>query len=199
MGSGTEERGEEQMVTTAASSANVTAAKPKISGAVLSAPLKTVLPQDAKTDLNEAFKALGYISEDGLTNENSPESEEVKAWGGQTVLSSQTDKKDTFKFKLIESLNVEVLKEVYGADNVTGTLATGITVKANANELSEHSLVIEMTLKNGSVKRIVIPRGKVSEIGEIGYKDGEPIGYELTITALPDDQGNTHYEYMQGA
>ena len=40
MGSGTEERGEEQMVTTAASSANVTAAKPNISGAVSSAPLK---------------------------------------------------------------------------------------------------------------------------------------------------------------
>lgn len=199
MGSETEGRGEDRMVTTAASSANVTAAKPNISGAVSSAPLKTTLPQDAKTDLNEAFKTLGYISEDGLTNENSPESEEVKAWGGQTVLSSQTDKKDTFKFKLIESLNVEVLKEVYGANNVTGTLATGITVKANANELPEHSLVIDMMLKNGSVKRIVIPRGKVSEIGEIGYKDGDPIGYELTITALPDDQGNTHYEYMQGA
>ena len=199
MGSETEERGENQMVTTAASSANVTAAKPNISGAVSSAPLKTALPQNAKTALNEAFKTLGYISEDGLTNENSPESEEVKAWGGQTVLSSQTDKKDTFKFKLIESLNVEVLKEVYGADNVTGTLTTGITVKTNANELPEHSLVIDMMLKNGSVKRIVIPRGKVSEIGEIGYKDGEPIGYELTITALPDDQGNTHYEYMQGA
>lgn len=199
MGSETEGRGENRMVTTAASSANVTAAKPNISGAVSSAPLKTALPQDAKTALNEAFKTLGYISEDGLTNENSPESEEVKAWGGQTVLSSQTDKKDTFKFKLIESLNIEVLKEVYGADNVTGTLATGITVKANANELPEHSLAIDMMLKNGSVKRIVIPRGKVSEIGEIGYKDGDPIGYELTITALPDDQGNTHYEYMQGA
>ena len=198
MGSGTEERGENQMVTTAAASANVTAAKPNISGAVSSAPLKTALPQDAKTELNEAFKTLGYISEDGLTNENSPESEEVKAWGGQTVLSSQTDKKDTFKFKLIEGLNIDVLKEVYGEANVTGTLADGITVKVNASELPEHILVIDMILKNGSVKRIVIPRGKVSEIGEIGYKDGEPVGYELTITALPDDQGNNHYEYIQG-
>ena len=181
------------------SSANVTAAKPKIGGAVSSAVLGTTLPTNAKDTLNAAFKTLGYISEDGLTNENSPESEEVKAWGGQTVLSSQTDKKDTFKFKLIAGLNIDVLKEVYGEDNVTGTLATGITVKVNASELPEHVLVIDMILKNGSVKRIVIPRGKVSEIGEIGYKDGEPVGYELTITALPDDQENNHYEYIQGA
>nr|DAL55387.1 MAG TPA_asm: tail protein [Caudoviricetes sp.] len=60
-------------------------------------------------------------------------------------------------------------------------------------------MVIDILLKNKNFQRIVIPRGKVSEIGEVSYKDGEPIGYELTITALPDDQGNTHYKYIQGA
>ena len=176
---------------------NVSTAKPRIGGAVYSAPLGTVLPTNAISEVGAEFKGLGYISEDGMSNENTPESETIKAWGGDIVATPQTEKIDTFTYTLIEATNIDVLKEIYGQSNVEGDLDTGITIKANNQELEEHALIIDMVLKGGVLKRIVIPNGKVTEIGEVEYQDEEAIGYETTVTAIPDEAGNTHYEYLQ--
>lgn len=178
---------------------NVTAAKPAVGGAISTAPLGTSAPTDAVASLASGFKGLGYISEDGMTNENTRESEEIKAWGGDVVATPQTSKTDKFKYKLIEILNIDVLKEVFGQSNVTGDLTTGIKVQVNSKELDERVTVIDMILANGVLKRIVIPKGKIVEMSEIPYKDSEVSGYEVTVQAFSDSNGNTHYEYMKSA
>lgn len=176
---------------------NVSAGKPAVGGAIWRAVKGTTPPTNATTTLGSAFKALGYCSEDGLTNSNSPSTTDIKAWGGDTVLNIQEEKTDTFQFTLIEVLNVEVLKAVYGSANVTGALATGVTIEANAAEPEEGVWVVDMVMNSNTIKRMVVPHGKISEIGDITYTDSDAVGYEVTITALPDSDGNTHYEYIK--
>ena len=94
---------------------NVAAAKPAVGGALSVAATTATLPTDAVTALDTAFTSVGYISEDGITETNTRESEDIKAFGGEIVLSSQTEFSNTFQLTLIEVLNVDVLKEVFGA------------------------------------------------------------------------------------
>lgn len=176
---------------------NVSVGKPKLGGAIFRAPLGTELPKDATTELPEVFKCLGYVNADGLVNSNSSESSDIVAWGGDTVASPQGAKKDTFKYTLIEVLNVEVLKTVYGDENVSGDLDTGIAIKVNNTERESCSWVIDMILKGGVLKRIVVPNAAVVSVGDVTYKDDTPIGYETTISASPDENEQYHYIYMK--
>jgi len=176
---------------------NVTAGKPRIAGSIYRAATTATAPTTADSTLGSAFKSLGYVSEDGVKNSNSPETEDIKAWGGDIVMNTLTGKEDRFTFKLIEAMNTDVLKAVYGSSNVSGTLESGITVKAKAEQSESAMFVIDMILKNNVLKRIVIPNASVSEVSEISYTDNDAVGYEVTITAVPDSSGYTHYEYMK--
>lgn len=178
--------------------ANVSTGKPKVAGAVYRAPLATALPTDASTALAAAYEEMGYISEDGVTNSNSPDTDKVRAWGGQVVLIVSTEKPDTFKLTFLESLNANVLQTVYGTANVTVDDQAGtIAVTANGDELDEYVYVIDIAMRGGAMKRIVIPDGALSELGDIVYKDDEAVGYEVTLDAMPDASGNNHYEYIK--
>ena len=176
---------------------NVTAGKPAIGGAIYAAPKGTTVPTTATGSLNSAFECLGYVSDAGVVNATKLETTEVKAWGGDTVLSIQTSKSDKFTWTLVEVKNIDVLKFVYGSTNVSGTLETGITVNVNNADVEEVAIVIDMLLRDNTAKRIVIPDCKISEIGDINYTDSEAVGYETTVTCMPDEDGNYHTEYIK--
>lgn len=175
---------------------NVTAGKPNVGGAIYVAPKGSTLPTTATGDLDAAFECLGYVSDSGLTNATDLETTEIKAWGGDTVLTIQTSKSDKFTFTLLEILKKAVLQFLYGSTNVTGTLDSGMAVTVNNDDVEEVAIVINMLLRDNTAKRIVIPDCKISEIGEIAYTDSEAVGYETTVTCMPDSDGNYHYEYL---
>lgn len=182
---------------------NASTGKPATAGAIYRA-VRTAgleIPTTPSATLSADYKCLGYVSEDGLKNNIEKEFEDIKAWGGDTVYTVESSQDDKFQFTLLEVLNEDVLKAVFVDSNVTVTAATttapkSIAVNVNSTQTPECVWVIDMIMRGNNPKRIVIPYGKVVTIGEITYKDDEAVGYDVTIAATPDQNGNTHYEYM---
>lgn len=183
----------------AQTASNVTAAKPKVGGAIHVAPASTTLPTDAATELATAFKSMGYVAEDGLKNAGFYDPDEIKAWGGDTVLTLDNGDGETFTFTLIEVTNVDVLKFVFGDDNVTGTLAAGIKIEKGDYNRPEQVLVFDMILRDGALKRIVVPKAVITSVGEISYTDSDAVGYEVTVKANKDGGGSSSIEYIHAA
>ncbi len=175
--------------------ANVSPAKPGVGGGIWMAPFGSTLPTDASTALDAAFKSLGYVSEDGVARNIGRNTTVVHAWGGDPVAVLQNQKTETFKYKLIEPTNVDVLGLTFG--EASGTLETGITVKSKKLISTPRSFVISTILDNDVHQRIVIPEGVVTGVDEIVYKDNDIVGFTLTITAIADADENTAYEYLQ--
>ena len=173
---------------------NVGVGKPKVGGAVYIGTADSPAPTDASTPLDDTFKLFGYISEDGVTISEERDSEDLKAWGGDTVKTSQTSYKETFAFTPIEVDPVVAAAE-YGDDNVS-VEAGKMTIKHNSKELPELPLVIETVPNSKTVDRFFVPKAKLTEKGDQALNDSDPMGRECTYTAMPDDEGNTAYEFM---
>ena len=104
---------------------------------------------------------------------------------------------DNFKLKLIESENVDVLKNVYGDSNVTES-SGAITVSVKAEDPQEKVWVFELAMRGNAKKRIVISDGAVTSRDTITYNDSDAIAYGITVSAYPDSNGKTHTEYIEG-
>ncbi|RTE47731.1 phage tail protein [Actinobaculum sp. 352] len=175
----------------------VSVGKPVATGVVCAATIGTPLPTDATSPLDDAFIKHGYISSDGLTNSTSTDTTDITAFGGDTVLTVQTSRTETFTWTFIQSADKDVLAEVYGQDNVS--VDTGmLKVTHNGKTMPRRIFVYELLLTGGRVKRILVPNGQITEVGDVVYQDGEAIGYEVTVTAYPDADGNTAIEWITG-
>lgn len=179
--------------------ANVLAGKPLTTGGVLTGALGSTLPTDASTAVDAAFKAVGYISEDGLTQTTDRSTDKIRAWGGDIVKVVQSEFSTTYSFTMIEALNADAQKVAFGDTNVTTTAATTTTgtqnsVAVNGDTLPHQCFVFEV--KDGDARiRIVVPNGQVTTLGEMTFTDSGVAGYSVTVEAFEDANGNNAYLY----
>jgi hypothetical protein len=181
------------------SAANIVAGVPLATGGILIGDLTATAPTTATAALT-GFTAAGYIGEDGVTEANERSTDRIRAWGGDTVKVVQTEHNVSYQFTFLETLNADVLKAVYGEDNVTTTAATVSSgtlheVQINSATLPHKSYVFEV--KDGDAKiRIYVPDGQITEVGDVTYSDSEVIGYQVTVEAFADELGNKAYKFL---
>lgn len=149
-----------------------------VDGVVASGLTSAAAPTNATTAAPIGFSDLGYVSEDGVTESTSQSIEKIKAWQKSAVVrSTVTDGEVTFGLTLIQT-NAATLAEYYGA----AVAVDGSLIVDPLRERPHRSYLIDV-IDGAEVIRTYIPDGQVTEVGDQVYKGGEPIGYEITITA----------------
>lgn len=170
-----------------------------VTGGVLAGPPTAPLPTSASATIDALIKPLGYVSEDGLEAQGERSVNSIKDWNADIIAQLQTEHSVRFSLTLYGAWDEDVLKEVFGAENVTVTPATPttgklITVNETGSVLPQRTWIFDM--KNGDKKlRIVVPNAKVTEVQERSFVAGELAGFQVTVEGFKDANGKKTIRY----
>ena len=175
---------------------NVSVGKGVAGGYIFSAPIGTALPTDYSTALDPAYKNLGFISDEGISNAvANSSSDPFRDFNGDTVSSAAPSKTETLTVSYIE-IKADTLKEVYGQDNVKDEEGM-IVVEHTNDEMPHRVLVLELVLKNGRRWRRVLPNAQVTAWDTMTLVYTDLIKLPVTYTANADAEGRPMYDYIQ--
>lgn len=156
--------------------------------------LTTATPPTGTGGATTGFEALGFVSEDGVTETRDRSTNDIKAWqNAATVRSVVTEATLTYQMVLIET-NKATVELFYGTD-VDDAEGSFNIVPASTG--GRKSFIIDV-VDGEELIRTYVPSGEVTEVGDRVYASGEPIGYEVTITAYPDADGNAATVWATG-
>lgn len=155
-----------------------------VTGAIYMGETSADAPTSAIAALT-GFTELGYVSSDGVTETRDRSTSQIRAWqNSDLVREVVTEATATFQFTLLET-NASVLSAYYGV-SVDGTDGS-IEVDPGATG-GRKSFVIDL-VDNDVAIRTYVPSGEILSVGEQVYQNGEPVGYDLTVTAYVSEDG----------
>lgn len=175
---------------------NASLGKPMAGGMVYVAPTGTTLPADATTTLPAAYKSVGFISEDGITNSTDTDTTTVTDAGGTTVINEISSYAESYQFAMMET-SADALGVRFETSNVK-TEGDKLTVDHKMPTGESKIYVFEILMTGNRVKRIVVPDGTITEYGDTQYHAGDAILYDVTVSANPSAliDGATSREYI---
>lgn len=157
------------------------------------------MPTDATTALNAAFGQHGYVSDAGVKRTVGRTTEDIKAWGGDTVRVVQTEHNVEISFALLEFKSLASQKLLRGDDNVTQDGTTNmITSKITSLASPERSLVIVMFDGEDKI-RLTARRAQLSDEGEEQFVHAGVTSKEVTFKVMDPGDGNKMIDYIQPA
>lgn len=189
--------------TSAQSVAQLIAPSPRTTGSVMWGPTTVTLPTSSYATLTGGTGGLvdlGYLDENGLKQKEDRSNTDVFAWGGDLIGTLQDKYSRTMTFRLMQFNNAAVQSAAHGIGNVSVTAATTsagneIAVKLNAVLLDTRAWVFD-GIYGLQLCRVVIPIGRVVQVGEIDMTHKAYSTIECTLKAYPDANRNHGYLYL---
>lgn len=168
----------------------------KAGGYVFRAPLATALPTDADTALAVDYINQGMASNDGITRAINKAYEITRDQRGDEAHRTRTEVSATVDLTLIESMNPEVAKTVFGEDAVTVTGDT-IAIAYKGEDVPRSVWVLDLAEDTG-LRRVVLPVAQmVTEDFTQTFSVGEVVSFPVTLTLYKDTNGAFFYDYVQ--
>lgn len=183
---------------------NVYAAEPMSTGGIIVFPLGTAPPAEpddpegATAPLDASGVDLGHVGDDGVTETADRTIDRKRNWGGVVVKVLQTEYNHSYKLILLESLNADVLKAVYGADNVdVDNDGADIVIRKNNKKMKRVTWCIDsVDTELDAYYRDWIPEGQIVTVGDVTKVHSDTISYEIEIEAFPDKANNNAISWI---
>lgn len=158
-----------------------------VTGQFFHAPKNTALPAYPSEELDSAWEEVGYVSADGITWHHGRSAEALKDWAGKIRRMLQTDSDRNVPVPII-STTAEVLKTIFGADNVQEVAATsdhGNLVKIQVKEgvMSGEEAFLLLMKDGDDMIMLGCTNGFVTTLDDITFAPGSPITWNATISS----------------
>lgn len=157
-----------------------------------------VLPTDATTALDAAFKSVGIVTADGVGQSTSTATNEIDAYGSfspvRTLITSEV-RTFTVTGEETNPITLAIKTRTKIASAVVPTVGTGAAAVTEGPARDVLYSAVFHAVDGANIIRKVCPSVRLTGLADEGIAKAANIAYGFTFTAYPDSNGNSVYSY----